>query len=359
MVEKMYCPKSMVFQWHITERCNNRCGHCYQEDYSEEELQFKDLMKILNQFKDLLNLWSKAKGHCVRGHVRVTGGEPFVREDFLDLLDVISRDREYFSFSILTNGSFIDANMARRLRRLHPASVQVSIDGAESTHDKIRGYGDFDRTVSGVKHLVREGIYTAISFTAHRANFREFADVARLGRRSGAARVWGDRLVPWGAGKAFKERVLTPTETREFFEIMHNASIEANRWWFRWFKFKWFKQCEITMHRALQFLVVGGKPYHCAAGDTLVTVQPNGDLYPCRRMPIRVGNLMETRLAELYYKSDLLRALRDRYRISEGCQGCFYARLCRGGLKCLSYSMTGNPFNADPGCWHAGRMPEH
>jgi radical SAM protein with 4Fe4S-binding SPASM domain len=112
------------------------------------------------------------------------------------------------------------------------------------------------------------------------------------------------------------------------------------------------------MHRGLQFLVGGGRPYHCNAGDSLITVQHNGDVYPCRRMPIRVGNLKETRLAELYYSSDLLCALRDQQRVSRGCEACCFAPLCRGGLKCLSYATTNDSFTADPGCWLAARGAE-
>jgi radical SAM protein with 4Fe4S-binding SPASM domain len=91
------------------------------------------------------------------------------------------------------------------------------------------------------------------------------------------------------------------------------------------------------------------------AGDTLLTLLPSGDAYPCRRMPIRAGNLQDTLLAELYYQNDLLCALRDRSRTSEGCQDCCFARLCRGGLKCLAYAVTGDPFQADPSCWLAER----
>jgi radical SAM protein with 4Fe4S-binding SPASM domain len=116
---------------------------------------------------------------------------------------------------------------------------------------------------------------------------------------------------------------------------------------------RWFAHTEVAMHRALQFRAGGLQPYSCTAGDRLVAVQPNGDLYPCRRMPIRVGNLMETPLRELYQHSDLFRALRDRGRLSRGCERCTYAKVCRGGLKCLSYAVTGDPFERDPGCWHA------
>ncbi|MHC4628472.1 MAG: SPASM domain-containing protein, partial [Planctomycetota bacterium] len=196
-----------------------------------------------------------------------------------------------------------------------------------------------------VRSLTAERIRTFISFTAHRDNFREFAAVARLARKLRVSRVWADRLIPSGSGSSLHEQMLTPDETREFFEIMRKARNQARR--------RWFGRTEIAMHRALQFLMAGGRPYHCTAGDSLLTVQPDGDLYPCRRMPVRVGNLIETPLADLYYQSDLLRALRDRSRVSDGCQGCFYSKLCRGGLKCLSYATTGDPFKADPGCWRS------
>lgn len=341
---KPYIPSGLLLQWHLTERCNLRCAHCYQTNYAGEELPLPDLLRILDQYKELLGQWRRqVKSHPVRGHITVTGGEPFVRRELLDLLNVFRENRKHFGFAILTNGSFIDADMARRLRKLAPAFVQVSIEGTRATHESIRGEGDFDRTVAAIQHLVRARIRTLISFTANRQNFREFPEVARLGQRLRVSRVWADRLIPCGAGADMRGQMLTPEETHEFFQLMQQARSDARR--------RLFRRTEVAMHRALQFLVAGGTPYHCTAGDSLITVQPNGDLYPCRRMPIRVGNLMETSLAELYYESDLFRALGVRSRISDGCDGCMFTKLCRGGLKCLSYAVTGDPFTADPGCW--------
>lgn len=345
-MEKLYIPRGLLFQWHITDRCNLRCSHCYQDSYSGEELDFNMLLFILRQFEELLALWrSKAKTRPVGGHITVTGGEPFIRRDFLDLLDVFAAKKRLFSFAILTNGSFIDEPMARRLSKLNPRFVQVSIEGSQATHDNIRGQGSFERTVEALKHLVKQNIRTIISFTAHRGNFREFNEVARLGRKLKVYRVWADRLIPSGSGSDMKKQLLTSEETREFFTIMNRSRNEVPQ--------RWFSRTEISMHRALQFLVAGGKPYYCTAGDSLITVQPNGDLYPCRRMPISVGNLTKTSLTKLYYESDLFQDLRERNRVSDGCQSCFYSGLCRGGLKCLSYAVTGDPFKADPGCWLA------
>lgn len=339
-------PPRLLLQWHITERCNLRCAHCYQDTHTGPELEFPDLLKVLDQFKSLISSWRIQKEPSrVGAHITIAGGEPFTRKDFPQLLSLLSDNRNYFTFAILTNGTLIDPPMARRLRKLEPAFVQVSIDGAASTHERIRGRGTFERAVSGVKNLVRECIRVFISFTAHRDNYREFSDVARLGRRLRVSRVWADRLIPHGSGANLRDGMLSAGETREFLQIMHRERKKA--------ACSWFGKTEIAMHRALQFLPAGGRPYHCTAGETLVTVQANGDLLPCRRMPVKVGNLMETDLAKLYYKSDLFRALRDRDRIAEACRKCFYAGLCRGGLKCLSYAATGDPFQADPGCWRA------
>jgi radical SAM protein with 4Fe4S-binding SPASM domain len=334
-----YVPTHWLLQWHITERCNLRCAHCYQDNYAHDELSFTDLLKILSQFQELLTTFEQRTGQRIPAHITVTGGEPFARRDFLDLLAIFAAQRDRFSFAILTNGTFIDAAMAQQLRQLAPRFVQVSIEGTAATHDRIRGTGNFAQTVSAIKQLRKQRLHTLISFTAHRDNYREFPQVAKLGRQLGVNRVWADRLIPCGSGSDLA--MLTPLETQEFFAIM--AQVCAKRSWFNC-------RTEIAMHRALQFLA-GGQLYHCTAGDSLLTVQPNGDLYPCRRLPIRVGNLLENTLVELYDNSELLHQLRNPQQVSDGCQNCGYAHWCRGGLKCLSYARRGDPFQADPGCW--------
>lgn len=333
--------RQLLLQWHITERCNLRCSHCYQEGYSGTELPFEGIMDILSQYLGLLKSW---KGGSRRfGHITVSGGEPFVREDFFDILEEFRSRKKDFSFSILTNGLLIDSKAAKRLRALEPRYVQLSLEGKETTHDSIRGKGSYAKTVEAVRRLKKEGLRVLISFTAHRANYREFGAVAAAGRRLRVDRVWADRLIPAGKGLEMRSQALTPEETKEFFELMKRSQSRSI--------FDPFRRTKVSMQRALQFLFSKDKPYRCTAGDTLITVQSNGDLYPCRRMPIAVGNLTKTSLADLYNNSDILKRLRDRSRASTGCESCMYSALCAGGLKCLSYAVTGDPFKADPGCW--------
>ncbi len=342
-----YRPQGLLLQWHVTNRCNLRCSHCYQESYGGAELDFTELTETLHQYETMLDQWrtqATTAHERVRGHITLTGGEPFVRSDFVRFLELIAQKQRSFSFAILTNGSLIDLSIARRLRSLRPRFVQVSMEGTEATHDQIRGQGDFQRTVRAIQLLRRFGVRTMISFTAHKDNYREFTDVARIGIRLGVDRIWSDRFIPnAGTSGPAKAQALSPDETHEFFSIMASAKQEGSR--------RWFCRTEITMHRALQFLIEEGTPYRCTAGDSLITLMPDGEVYPCRRMPISVGNIRRTPLSEIYFNHPFLRQLRDPRHTSADCTGCAYATRCRGGLKCLSYATTGNPFQRDPGCW--------
>jgi len=339
--------RGLLLQWHVTERCNFRCAHCYQEGYATDELSLRELLQISDQFKQLLARRRAEVGEApYGGHLSLTGGEPFIRPDFLTLLEHLAAEKAQFTFAILTNGSMFDGPMTDRLADLGPRFVQVSIDGAERTNDSLRARGAFQQAVSALKHLVRARVSTAIAFTAQRRNYREFTEVARLGCDVGVDRVWADRLIPWGSGVGLGDDLLGPAETREFFEIMERARAEAERH---------FGRTKVVLSRALQFLIGGGRPYHCAAGDGLITLLPNGDLLPCRRMPIVVGNARDKSLSDLYYDNPVLKRLRDYDKPSRGCEGCEHALRCGGGLRCLSYALAGDPLTADPGCWHADR----
>lgn len=336
-------PKSMLFQWHVTDRCNLHCSHCYQDAPATPDPSWEELMLILEQFKSfVIGCRDSGIGKSFRAHVTVTGGEPFLREDFPLLLERLSGARQFFSFAVLTNGTLLTPGAVRSLGRLRPSFVQVSIDGTRESHDSIRGDMSYDLAVAGVKLLVGAGIPAYLSFTAQRCNYRDFPAVARLGRLLGVARVWSDRMVPCGREHRAEETLLTPDETREFIGLMEEERRRG-----------WFGLSPVVLHRSLQFTASGISPYRCSAGDTLVTVLPNGDVCPCRRMPIVAGNMLRQPLESLYGNSDLFRRLRDRTLMSTGCESCFYARTCGGGSRCLAWAVHGDPFRADPGCWLA------
>lgn len=334
----MDIPNSMLFQWHITERCNLRCAHCYQEGKEAPESSFEELEVAFAEILRFMAEHRKAVGHKSRASITVTGGEPFVHPRFFDLLDILRA--KGFPVAVLTNGWFVDRSAAKALKKLDVQFVQISIEGTRETHDAIRGRGSYGKAIDALAELKREGVPAYVSFTAHRQNSGEFHGVAEAASKLGVERVWSDRLIPLGQGAEMEDLLMSPSDTRRFVELMSRSRTALKR-----------TKTEVAMHRALQFAGCGSTPYFCKAGDSLLTLLPGGELVPCRRMPIPVGNFLKQGLWELYNSSPVLESLRDSRNLNEGCKRCFYSKLCKGGLKCLAYALTGDPWSGDPGCW--------
>ena len=102
---------------------------------------------------------------------------------------------------------------------------------------------------------------------------------------------------------------------------------------------------------SLQFVPHLENTHECVAGKIMFALLPNGEVLPCRRLPIGIGNIKEKSFEEIYYENELVQKLKVPTPQIEGCQGCSFEKRCKGGLRCLSYSITGDPFKKDPGCW--------
>lgn len=329
-----YRPSGLLLQWHLTDRCNLRCSHCYQDSYRHEARGLADWFGLIDDYRAFL---SGSDGLAPRkGHINLTGGEPFALSDFPVLLEKLATYRQAFGIGILSNGTLIDRDTARSLKQWEIDFVQVSIDGTPATHDKIRGQGSHARALAGIQTLAGVGVRVLISFTAGRNNFREFPEVARLGHELGVNRVWSDREIPSCSDAA--KRMLTQAETAEYLQIMAlaKASVPNN------------SRTEIVLNRALQFLHSGDSVYRCTAGDSLITVMPDGTVHPCRRLPIPIGNVYEQGLAALY-DTARMREVRT-VKNFQGCEHCSFAGQCKGGLRCLAWAAHGLLDVADPGC---------
>lgn len=326
--------KRFVLQWHLSENCNLKCLHCYQENHKPIQLKYEQLVEIYNQFKELL------KKKKMKGHINITGGEPLCNPHLFKILDLIKKDENLISFSILTNGTLITEEIAKKIKSYNPYYVQVSLEGGKKTNDYIRGKGTYERIAMGITNLRNQDIFTSISFTATKLNYKEFPKVVKYARKYDVNNVWSDRYIPLGDSED-KDLALNYKQTREYLQIM---SSERNK-----LKKKKNNITTISMYRALQFQMTDDFAYGCTAGDTLLTVMENGDLVPCRRMPIVVGNLFENKMYDLYKNNEILKELRKK-KIPDECCECEHSEMCHGGLKCLTYAMYKDLNHKDYGC---------
>ena len=324
MATKNRNDRNMVMQWHITHRCNLRCTHCYQEDYSAFGTRF-DLLRVLEQFDELLGFYQ------MRGHINITGGEPLLHPDLFFLLNEVRK--RGWTFGVLTNGTLIDRYLARRLSSYHPSFVQISLDGLKKTHDKIRGEGNSDRAIDGICHLKSYEIPVMVSFTAQRENRGELDKLSRVCKKIGVDKLWFDRVVIPAADDT---NGLT-LSADEYDRLLHSAA-RINR------------HGRVHCDRALQFLYAKNKRiYRCSAGDRLLIVQADGSVMPCRRIPLIADNIKDHTLLQIYRDNPLFCDIRQT-PLPEACGDCRYAQSCHGGAKCIAYAKTNRYDIPDPDC---------
>lgn len=110
----------------------------------------------------------------------VTGGEPFLHPDIIDLLDhAVAR----LPTVVMTNAMLLRGHRADGLAGLagRELTVQTSLDGATAaTHDLHRGPGSWQRTLDGIRHLTDLGLPPRVALTETPENTAEIPAVARL-----------------------------------------------------------------------------------------------------------------------------------------------------------------------------------
>lgn len=340
MIERERDMPRILLQFHVTGRCNLRCRHCYREEGNIEPLSTGDVLEVLRQYEELKDAFNASRGSTRRGHINLTGGEPFMREDMPEILRYMATRRHSYTYGVLSNGTMLSKDYIALLKETGVTHVQLSIDGRREVHDELRAPGDYDRTMRKAAELERAGVTVHISFTANRANYPDLPGVAAACRRRGLTRLWSDRIVPIGGGADMAALAIGPDELPGYLDSLNRA------------KGGWLMQrlskTEVRMNRALQCLG-GGVPYRCGAGNSLVVVDEMGRIMPCRRMPILCGDVRETTLREVYFGHPVFRELRD-CGIPVACGECAHRHICRGGAKCQSYAAYGDFHRADPGC---------
>jgi radical SAM protein with 4Fe4S-binding SPASM domain len=154
-------------------------------------IQYRDEMTIaqwqvaLSSLKDLI-------GHYT---IQYSGGEPFIKKGFLDLLDFCYQQR--IRWGAITNGSTLSRGTVERIVAAHPMNLDISVDGTTAEiHDTVRGIaGSLQQITRGVKLLRecrdRHGLNFPIRIkpTVHRLNFHNLPALVDWAEDIGATTI--------------------------------------------------------------------------------------------------------------------------------------------------------------------------
>jgi len=319
----------------LTRACNQNCIHCSVSGGrpAGNELATPEIFSILAEMAEM-----------GVPYITFTGGEPLLHPDLLKIVEKAA------SLGLIpnldTNGTLLTEEVALKLKEAGLDRVQVSLDGTEGTHDRIRGEGSFKEAVRGIKNAVGAGLKTSVNFTVSGLNLRELEAVADLAQGLGADTLSLERFISTGRGQTSG---IPPLEPREFREVLIELyGLQAR------FKIK------LTTTDPLRVLVLEDlqKEYAdemerricggCTAGIAALTVSFDGEVYPCPKVPHPLGNIREESLFKLWVENMALEPF--RMRTFEGkCKTCPLLNICGG---CRAEALArGEIFGEDPLCW--------
>lgn len=312
--------------WEMTLKCNLRCAHCLSDSgaASHDELSFEECRRLVDQFTALKVF-----------QVNIGGGEPFIRDDFIDLIDYAHT--KGLVTCVSTNGMLIDDDLARHLSRLKMLYLQVSLDGATAeVNDTIRGKGTYAKIVSAIQCLARHGVDFSINTVLTRLNYPQLETLRELAASYGAElRV--SRFRPSGRGKASKALLGPDKDQLEAFAqwLEGHDRVRTGDSFF----------CLTSEKRRRKGLDM------CGAAKMTCCISPNGDVYPCaflQEAPFRVGNIRVDAFQKLWDCSPIFKHIRNLK--VETCVDCSRFEVCRGGCPAVAYHTYHDIAMPDPEC---------
>jgi MoaA/NifB/PqqE/SkfB family radical SAM enzyme len=151
--------------WETTAGCNLRCIHCRRIDASDRVSP--DELNTDQAFGMIDDLASMGKPVLI-----LSGGEPLFRRDIFDIAAYASG--RGLPVALSTNGTLVNAALARKARESGVYYASVSLDGARAaTHDRFRGEGRFEMALNGIARLKEAGLKVQINFTLTNKNRHE------------------------------------------------------------------------------------------------------------------------------------------------------------------------------------------
>jgi radical SAM protein with 4Fe4S-binding SPASM domain len=332
--------EQFYIQWHITNLCNLRCKHCYQDDFSKKsDLDWAGLKKVSDNLLNTMREWDKTA--CIH----LTGGEPLLKPELFPLLNDLDQQSMIEELGIITNGFPIDREMIRKLSDFSKLKkIKISLDGGDAeTNDSIRQKGTFDKVMQNLPLIKeKERFEILFMFTAMKKNFRSLPSLFKLCQDLGVNGLIIERFIPMGRGREVMGEVLSKEEWKEmigiFLDFFSNEGEEHS----------------FPPYQAFQISFSGEEPEllgaPCVIGVDGLCIMPEGSVFPCRRFPISIGNLLDESLKQIWGKSELLEQLRRKENLKGKCGGCKIEE-CRG-CRSLALALTGDYLEEDPHCWH-------
>jgi MoaA/NifB/PqqE/SkfB family radical SAM enzyme len=296
-----------------TFRCNARCQMCHIWQYpsrSADEINLEYLDKLPPGF----------------ARINIGGGEPTLRKDIGEIVDVLSKKTNHLEIS--TNGYFTDPLIS--IAQKHPdIRIRISLEGLPQKNDEIRGlrngFNHAMRSMIKLKELRVKDIGFAITIS-HR-NADELVDLYHLCAYMGVEfsqcvvhDAWQFRI----PNNVIENKEEVINQIKNFIcQLLRskrkNYFLKVKDWY------------RAYLNRGFINFIKGDKRLlPCGAGTDIVFIDPYGEVYPCNALAESMGNIKEMSFEDIW---NGFKAQKVREMVSECTRNCWMVGTSRPAIK--------------------------
>lgn len=308
-----------------------------------------------------------SRQHGRQAEISLSGGDPWARDDFPEILGLIRplrRSGHVGRLSIAGNPEAVCFTTIQAMIEAGVDSVRFSLDGLEAAHDAIRGVGSFRSTVAALELLRGVPIQKSVGMTIHRRNVGELLEVLRLAKKMGVRSVGFQPLLPVGGGAGMRDAILSPLELRAALLVLlqaYDSGFEPHDLLTHTLRHQpLFGRLFLELGRWEEYVslreTAGG--LSCGGPGLVFVVWPDGEVV-LRRDMARLGYVPRDSFERIYALSAPLRQLDDNafllpYRIARQrefakCRDCLAAPYCPPRL--IGAYNTELHFAPNSACW--------
>jgi MoaA/NifB/PqqE/SkfB family radical SAM enzyme len=280
-------PLPYKLTYSVTNKCNYRCIYCNTwKEKSINELTFDEIKKVFDNARHFL--W-----------VDLTGGEPFLRTDFVDINEVVIKNcKGLILLHYQTNGYLTDLIVSdtQRILSFKPERliVTVSLDGYEKLNNRIRGTKDgWEHQIETFRQLRKlKGVSVVLGFTLYPDNVDCLPETYRAIQK----------VCPDFSYKDLHVNIAHLSEHLYFNKHLEKDLLPADKIIYTLEGLK--KNQNFSLHpvailenvyrkKVPQYLYSGKSPLPCLALSASCFINPQGYVYPCSMYNKVVANLRD------------------------------------------------------------------
>jgi radical SAM protein with 4Fe4S-binding SPASM domain len=336
--------------WEITLRCDLACRHCGSRAGAArpDELNTEQALDLVRQIAEL----------GVK-EVTLIGGEAYLRPDWLDIVRAI---REHgMQCSMTSGGRGFTLERARAAKAAGLAGVSISIDGAEATHDRLRGVrGSYKSALQAMDSARAAGLAVSTNSQINRLSLPELPHMLETLIAHGGHSWQLAITVAMGRAVDEPEVLLQPYDLLTLFPLLDRLKERCDEAGVRMYPGNNIGYFGPTEHK-LRGDLAQGHGASCGAGRMTLGIEADGAIKGCPSLPTEAwvgGNIRDASLKDIWQRAEALRYTRDRTvkDLWGYCATCYYADECRAGCTWTGFVLFGKPGN-NPYCHH--RALEH